>query len=575
MWDFLQAQFGLTKRRAPLAKSRTRRPPSRKLEPELLEDRQLLTASLQPIANISVPALQGYTVPLLSSSTGTDPQTFVVTSSNPDIAVTSAQGEFWTIDVSYTDPTTPANSFTGSLTFQMFQSLTPKTVSEITTLIDDGYFVDTGKYFNRVASGFPNPTGYVVQGGSPTLTGQDPDPPVTYGNEDVQQLAFTGSDQLAMGYTGAPGVDSSQFFITTGSPNAQLGYNYTIFGQLVSGQTTLAEITQIPVTANSFTGENSEPVNPLTITSTSLSSTNPNGVAIIDTTQAKPGETATITVTAMAGGGSEAVQSFNVTVGAYAGATSSSFIGNVNFKPYANTTVSGGSSNTAQKIQLAGQNTYPDTSVSVPLTYSLVSSPQDGTISDFNASTGTFTYTPNVGFSGTDTFQYRVTATGPNSTAAAATSNPGTVTISVAPQLVYNPPPPVVLTNVELVTNKKHQVVGVTAIFSGALDFTEANNKAFYRMATPGKRGSYTAKNAGIIRLKRATYVAGSDSVTLTPNKPFTITVKKAVQLLISGAAPSGLQDSYGRNLDATAAGQAGSNAIAILSKHSVTIQVP
>jgi cyclophilin family peptidyl-prolyl cis-trans isomerase len=533
----------------------------------------LLTASLQPIANISVPALQGYTVPLLTSSTGTAPQTFVVTSSNPDIAVTSPQGEFWTIDVSYTDPTTPANSFTGSLTFQLFQSLTPKTVSEITTLIDDGYFVDSGKYFNRIASGFPNPTGDVVQGGSPTQTGQDPDPPVTYGNEDVQQLAFTGTDQLAMGYTGAPGVNSSQFFITTGSPNAQLGYNYTIFGQLVSGQTTLAEISQIPVTTNSFTGENSEPVNPLTITSTTLSSTNPNGVAIIDTTQAKPGETATITVTAIAGGGSEAVQSFNVTVGAYGGPTTSSFIGNVNFKPYAKPTASSGSGNTAQQIQLAGQNTYPVTSVTVPLTYSLVSSPEDGTISDFNSSTGTFTYTPNAGFVGTDTFQYRVTATGPNSTAAAATSNPGTVTISVTARIVVTPPPPVVLTNVALVTNKKHQVVEVTAIFSGALDFSEANSTAFYRMATPGKRGSYTAKNAGIIHLKRASYAAGSDSVTLTPTKRFTIT--KAVQLLIYGTAPSGLQDSYGRNLDAAAAGQAGSNAIAILSKHSVTIQVP
>ena len=67
---------------------------------EALEGRQLLTASLQSIAPITVPALQGYTVPLLAASGDTDPQTFTVSSSNPDIGVSIAQGPFWTIGVS-------------------------------------------------------------------------------------------------------------------------------------------------------------------------------------------------------------------------------------------------------------------------------------------------------------------------------------------------------------------------------------------------------------------------------------------------------------------------------------------
>ena len=83
-------------------------------------------------------------------------------------------------------------------------------------------------------------------------------------------------------------------------------------------------------------------------------------------------------------------------------------------------------------VQLSGQNTYPDTSVKVPLTYSLVSDPSHGTVTDFNASTGTFTYTPDPGYVGTDTFQYEVTAYGPDSTAAPATSSPATVTVDVA-----------------------------------------------------------------------------------------------------------------------------------------------
>ena len=82
-------------------------------------------------------------------------------------------------------------------------------------------------------------------------------------------------------------------------------------------------------------------------------------------------------------------------------------------------------------VQLLGQNTYPDTSVSVPLTYSLVSQPSHGSVTNFNASTGTFTYTPAPGYVGADTFQYAVTANGPDAAAAPATSNATAVTISV------------------------------------------------------------------------------------------------------------------------------------------------
>ena len=117
---------------------------------DVLEDRQLLTASLQPIAPVTVPALQGDTIPLLADTGSTDAQTFTVTSSNPDIAASIASGPFWTLGVSYTDPTNSANNFTGTLTYQLFQNLTPNTVSEISNLTNNGYFVNTGKYFNRI-----------------------------------------------------------------------------------------------------------------------------------------------------------------------------------------------------------------------------------------------------------------------------------------------------------------------------------------------------------------------------------------------------------------------------------------
>ena len=66
--------------------------------------------------------------------------------------------------------------------------------------------------------------------------------------------------------------------------------------------------------------ETTEPINPLTISSATLSSTNPNGTLIIDTTQAVQDKTSTITVTATdTANGTKTSQTFDVTVGAYGG----------------------------------------------------------------------------------------------------------------------------------------------------------------------------------------------------------------------------------------------------------------
>src|SRR5271157_1139243 len=123
---------------------------------EVLEGRQLLTASLAPITSFTVPAGMGYQLPLDGSGSTSSNQTYKATSSNPNIIkvsvaphVSSAtpqtanQPQYWTITVSHT----PANSSdvtinNESMTFQLFGDLTPQTVARIATLSNpnDNYY---------------------------------------------------------------------------------------------------------------------------------------------------------------------------------------------------------------------------------------------------------------------------------------------------------------------------------------------------------------------------------------------------------------------------------------------------
>jgi hypothetical protein len=118
--------------------------------------------------------------------------------------------------------------------------------------------------------------------------------------------------------------------------------------------------------------------------------------------------------------------------------------------------------------------------------------------------------------------------------------------------------------------NKKHQVTQVLVTFSGPVNATEADSVGTYRVAIPGKGGSYTAKNAKIIKLKSAAYNGITDTVALTPTKPFALT--KPVQLVVYGTGPTALQDSYGRAIDGDHNGTPGGNAVAIISRRGVTI---
>jgi len=263
--------------------------------------RELLAASLAPIGPVSVPTTLGFQLPLDGSGDSSNNQTFQVTSSNPDIKATVASGNFLTLQVNHIAASGNSSdvSFAGTLTFQLFQDLTPQTVNQIESMITSGFYNSaTAGTFNRIANGFPTTQDFVFQGGSSsgTTAGNSNQPGTPFIDEFNQQLAFTGQGQLAMANSG-PDTNDSQFFITSSSnwnidSYRSLDFGFTIFAQLVADPNGI-----LPQMAKVAVDDNDKPLSPVNFAPT-LSTTNSDGVIHIDTTKAAAGETSTITVTA-------------------------------------------------------------------------------------------------------------------------------------------------------------------------------------------------------------------------------------------------------------------------------------
>jgi cyclophilin family peptidyl-prolyl cis-trans isomerase len=345
--------------------------PRRALRPTLegLESRQLLAATIAPISTILSPTTVGEQLPVFG---GTTDQTFTVSSDNALVPVTVTQGKFMTINVTHVSSGANDPAFSGSMTFQLFDDLTPLTTSRIEQLVNQGFY--TNKTFHRILPGFPGPNDFIVQGGSVDGSGGGSvnQPGFPYADEYVQQLVYSGQGQLAIANAG-PGTNDSQFFATTGSPRF-LDFTKTIFGQIVSGQSTLAALTKV---AADTAGK---PLGATTITSATLANTNPNGVLHIDSTQAPAGTVANVTVTATeTATGQQTSRTFQVDVTANVDATG---------KPITETPALGLVSNVVVGQNQTAVFLLPTINASnVPVQYTV----QGGVTT---SSTGTKTFTP-------------------------------------------------------------------------------------------------------------------------------------------------------------------------------------
>jgi peptidylprolyl isomerase/peptidyl-prolyl cis-trans isomerase B (cyclophilin B) len=111
----------------------------------------------------------------------------------------------------------------GKIVFKFFPGEAPKTVANFVKLADKGFY--DGLTFHRVEPGF------VVQGGDPNGNGSG-GPGWTIPAEFNEHKHLRGT--VAMARTNDPNSAGSQFYICL-APAPFLDHNYTVFGQMVSG----------------------------------------------------------------------------------------------------------------------------------------------------------------------------------------------------------------------------------------------------------------------------------------------------------------------------------------------------
>ncbi len=300
----------LTRRKKPFSqptKSLYRQKRGLRFEP--LEMRQMLSVSLGTLPNIQVPGGKTVLVPLTGADSDGEAITYSFQSSdsNVTLSLVSPGGHNLALTVSGTDGA--GNPFNGTMVIHLFDDLAPNTSARIEQLVTSGFY--NGLPFTRVLDGFVAQGGDNGTGGTGQLIDDEFNPSLTFNSPGLLAMANRGDD-----------TSDSQFFITAidgaGSTNPIalanmpqfLNFNYSIFGQLVSGFDTFEKIMSTQVQLNNQTGETSQPVNPITITAAQLIDDNHDGVLSVFAPASFDGSSATITVTATNSDGLSTQQQF-------------------------------------------------------------------------------------------------------------------------------------------------------------------------------------------------------------------------------------------------------------------------
>jgi cyclophilin family peptidyl-prolyl cis-trans isomerase len=147
----------------------------------------------------------------------------------------------------------------GDIVVDLDEQGAPLTVNNFVFLAQQGFYSNVP--FHRVIKNF------MIQTGDPTGTGAG-GPGYRFSDEPITKDYARGT--LAMANAG-PNTNGSQFFIVQGDyTGGRLQKNYTIFGSVTDGLDVVDAIANAPVKA-SRSGENSSPVDPITLYSVEIS----------------------------------------------------------------------------------------------------------------------------------------------------------------------------------------------------------------------------------------------------------------------------------------------------------------
>ena len=153
------------------------------------------------------------------------------------------------------NPIVTLHTSAGDISIELDSQNTPITTNNFLTLAQKGFYDKT--IFHRVISGF------MIQGGDPQSDGTG-GPGYQFNDEPIVGEYKRGT--VAMANAG-PNTNGSQFFIM--HADYALPKNYVIFGRVTAGLDVVDKIATAPVT-RSRSGENSQPVNPVTINSVTV-----------------------------------------------------------------------------------------------------------------------------------------------------------------------------------------------------------------------------------------------------------------------------------------------------------------
>jgi peptidyl-prolyl cis-trans isomerase A (cyclophilin A)/peptidyl-prolyl cis-trans isomerase B (cyclophilin B) len=158
----------------------------------------------------------------------------------------------------YSDTSTKVllHTTAGDITIEL-RNDKPITTANFINIVKQGWY-DNTTFFRVIAS-------FMIQGGNISQNNQSVPPINDEIGNDNHNVAYT----IAMAKTSQPNSATSQFFINqadnSNNPNnPTFDSTYTVFGKVISGTNVVDKIADGPVVDNGY-GEDSQPVNPVTI----------------------------------------------------------------------------------------------------------------------------------------------------------------------------------------------------------------------------------------------------------------------------------------------------------------------